>query len=346
MGVSVSDTAEDPLDLYEELVSRGEPPDIEAFCAAHPNHPQLAAEIRKLEALRRDLDTVAREMMAPPQVPSVLGNYRLGERLGGGGSADVYHGVHLTHGGEAAVKIMRYLSAPARERFGREVAAASLLVHPNIARVLAWDDSDPHPYIVVELIDGKSLSTLLRHELSAGVRTAPQLRRVVTLMCGVAEALAFAHHHQVIHRDIKPSNVMVTPEDRPVLIDFGLALLRPQREHRVTRTGVFVGSHNYAAPEQVRGDKPQVGSWTDTFALGATLYEALTGEPPFLFPNAAARAADPDRAPPKTAQERNPLVPRALQKLLNKALHPQPKKRYRDGGQLLAALNKVSKGLA
>jgi serine/threonine protein kinase len=142
----------------------------------------------------------------------------------------------------------------------------------------------------------------------------------------------------VIHRDVKPSNIIVDYEGRAKLIDFGIAVLADEADERLTRTGTFIGSHGYAAPEQLRGDHAAVGPWTDTYALGATLFEVLTQRTPFDTTTFGERFAHVDAAPPHGPRFHNPRVSRALDALVMRALHPIPERRFCDGEEMAEAL--------
>ena len=135
-----------------------------------------------------------------------------------------------------------------------------------------------------------------------------------------AAALALAHAHErgVVHRDIKPSNVMFTLEGQLKVIDFGLALPLSEGGDRLTQEGAFLGSPRYAAPEQLRGEHAAVGPWTDTFALGATLFELVTGQPPFAPASVAERRARPEDRLLHGARQLNPAVSGALDELLER----------------------------
>jgi hypothetical protein len=161
---------------------------------------------------------------------------------------------------------------------------------------------------------------------------------MVRLATEIADALAHAHGRGVIHRDVKPSNVIVTLDGHAKLIDFGIAVTSEDDSDRLTRTGMFIGSHGYAAPEQLRGEHDEVGPWTDTYALGATLFEMLTQRTPFEAATYADRLGRAGEPPPCGPRHHNRKVPRALDALVMRALHPDPKVRFHDGEELAEAL--------
>jgi eukaryotic-like serine/threonine-protein kinase len=325
----------DPLEEYDDLVMQGRAPEPSAFAARYPDHPDLLARIAQLDALRADLDQAAHSMgRGSEQYPASVGGYRLLDRLGQGGMGAVFAAEAPATARRCAVKLLRYGSAMALHRFQREANLAASLEHPGIARVLAFGYEAQQAYLVTELIDGKSLRELLQTKSSSW-----EARDAARIGLAVAEALAYAHQRGVVHRDVKPSNVMIERSGAVKLIDFGLAIQPGAINDRITRTGVFVGSHNYAAPEQLRGDRSAVGPWSDTYALGATLYELMTGRTPFITPTTAARLQLAGEKP-DSPRKLNDEVPRALESIIVRALAPKAKKRWADGGEMAEALRR------
>lgn len=351
---------EDPLELYDALVMAGRAPDPAEFAARYVDDAGLLEKINALDALRSELDAMVDHVADDSgERPTELGGYRLVEVIGRGGMGEVFLGEAIDGGRRCAVKLLRRSSPTAIKRFRREARLASGLSHPGIAEVYDHGVENGHTYLVVELVPGFSLKQMLaaraerlrqpkrqgRHrdevrQFVPGQEIPPAPRRLtrsVDLARQVAEALAHAHAHGVIHRDIKPSNIMVSFDGTARLIDFGIAL-ESDRDERITRTGVFIGSHDYAAPEQLRGDKKSIGTWTDTYALGATLFELLTHRTPFDGAALGPRIARAAERPPEGAREINSKIPRALDALVMRALHPSPKKRFRDGARMAQAL--------
>lgn len=200
--------------------------------------------------------------------------YELRGVLGHGGMGEVFraHDRHLRR--DVAVKVLpRHLvgDREAEERLRREARTAAALGHPNVVAVHdAVETTDGGQAIVMELVDGPSMSEVL----AAEGRLAPD--RALAIVAGVAEGLAAAHAHGLVHRDIKPSNVLLAPDGTPKIADFGIARSVDQT---ATQTGLVRGSAPYLAPEQARGDP--VDGRTDVYALGALLFELVTGRPPF-----------------------------------------------------------------
>ena len=230
----------------------------------------------------------------------VDGRYRLGPVLGRGGMADVYRARDLVTGDDVAVKILR-ASDPAADRWlGREEAALGRLEHPALVRLRATGTTDGHPYLVLDLIEGRPLSDILRDGPIGPGRTAE-------LGAHVAAGLAHAHAAGVTHRDVKPANILVDAAGRPHLADFGIARL--SEVTTATAAGVVLGTGAYLAPEQVRAEP--AGPTADVYALGVVLIECITGER--CFPGSFQEAAMAHLARP-------PVVPDRLPPVLRRAL--------------------------
>jgi serine/threonine-protein kinase len=220
-------------------------------------------------------------------IGQTVSHYRILSKLGEGGMGTVYVAEDTILGRQVAVKSLKIPSAPGqrlfRARFLREARAASLLNHPHIATIHEYGETeDGQPYLVMELINGQSLSDLLREE-------SLPLDRSVAIIKQVTEAIAEAHRHGLVHRDIKPSNVALNQRNEVKVLDFGLAKqvdagnLETLKlgEHSVTHTleGVIVGTPSYLSPEQALGMAADKRS--DIFSVGSLLYECLTGTPAF-----------------------------------------------------------------
>jgi formylglycine-generating enzyme required for sulfatase activity len=253
--------------------------------------------------------------------PARFGPYRLVQRVAVGGMGEVHLARDERTGGLAAVKLVRPEYLPfenARLRFQREVEAVRRLDHPGIVRVLDVGEERGVPWLAMEWVGGASLQavieelggvppgTLERGDLESAVLRVAQRQPhaeparagafeghdhaevCARIVARLAEALAHAHAAGVLHRDVKPSNVLVTPSGRVLLADFGLALSRDA--DRMTRSGAWLGSLPYAAPEQVDGGGRALDARADVYSLGATLYELVTLRTPFLGgPESAVR---------------------------------------------------------
>jgi len=224
-------------------------------------------------------------------VGKTLGKVQIESLIARGGMAEVYLGTHISLDRKVAVKILRNPSeehADALERFQREARVIARLRHPNIVQVFDFDMVDNDPYIVMEYVEGPSLSAYL-HQLHNNTQTLP-LPHVVRMLGSIASALQHAHNNKIIHRDIKPGNILLAshssqiepgkplPDDfEPVLTDFGL--IRFLDSARQTATGVTAGTPAYMSPEQAIGEATD--GLTDIYSLGIVLYEMLAGKLPF-----------------------------------------------------------------
>ncbi|HEX4106708.1 MAG TPA: serine/threonine-protein kinase [Solirubrobacteraceae bacterium] len=291
--------------------------------------------------------------MPPTAGPTpVLPGYRLQEVIGRGGMGTVYRAWHVGLGRAVAVKtIAAELSGdPAlRARFLRESRLAASLEHPNAVPVYDAGEHDDCPYIAMKLVTGTNLQALIREHGALPPRCA------LDILTQVARALDAAHAAGLVHRDVKPSNILLEggaagqrPASRPprpspsegtepwhaYLSDFGLAFSELADES-LTSTGSWLGTLDYAAPEQIRG-KPIDGR-SDVYALGCVLFAALAGRPPFAGVPAAAKAAAQAHEPPPTLEQAGARVPAALQRVLDRALAKDPAARYATAGALMAA---------
>jgi serine/threonine-protein kinase len=267
------------------------------------------------------------------QVGQVLDKYELLERVGQGGMSIVYRATDRSLRRTVAVKILhRHLadSAEARDRFEREAHAVAKLRHENIVEIFAYsgkgsDDS----YIVTEFIDGSTLKEFFGDHPIA----FPEVAAMIVLQ--VARALAHAHAAGILHRDIKPENVMIRSDGVVKLMDFGISQMVDLQ--RLTVTGQLLGSPAYMSPEHVEGQP--LDFRTDVFACGIVLYQLATGRLPFEGKNPheiLKRIADCKFGDPRQA---NPRVGNELGKIILKAMAREPRDRYRDVGELVAALD-------
>jgi serine/threonine protein kinase len=265
--------------------------------------------------------------------------YELLGLLGEGGMGVVYQARHLQLQRKVALKVMRACHPPAamtRERFQIEARSAARLHHPNIVQVYEVGEIDGRAYAALEYVAGGSLAQQL-----AG-RPLPA-RQAADLLETLARAVDVAHRNGILHRDLKPANVLLTPDGQPKIADFGLAKLVDQPAG-LTPTDAVLGTPSYMAPEQASGQFHEVGPAADVYALGATLYELLTGRPPF-------RAATPwqtlrqvclkEPVPPRRLE---PSVPRTLEAVCLKCLAKDPRQRYASASSLASDLRRFRQG--
>ena len=271
----------------------------------------------------------------------VSGRYRLDEPLASGGMATVWraHDEVLTR--PVAVKVLHARLAADPDfvaRFRREAVAAARLAHPSIVAI--YDTCDDPEAIVMELVEGRTL----RAELDERRFLPPA--EAVEIASGIAQALDVAHRAGLVHRDVKPANVLLSPDGRLKVADFGIAKAA-HAEHDpelpdLTTVGQLVGTAKYLAPEQVSGGP--VDARTDVYALGAVLYEMLVGRPPFTGANDLATATARLHGPPPRPRNVLATVPSALDAIVMKALAIDPDDRYDSASALWADLQATEVG--
>jgi predicted Ser/Thr protein kinase len=263
------------------------------------------------------------------RIGTELGGYRILEQVGRGGTSVVYRAEHVRLGRPAALKLLSpgIGEADFSDRFLRESRLAASLDHPSIVPVYDAGEEDGLLYIAMAYVDGTDLKTLIREEGRL------PLRRALGIVGQIASALDVAHARGLVHRDVKPANILVGPEDRAYLSDFGA--VKELASAGMTRTGTFVGTLEYCAPEQIEGG--EVDARTDVYALGCVLYEALTGKPPFHRPSEVAVLNAHLHSPPPQVSKDAADVPAALDPVISKALAKAPLDRYATPGELIAA---------
>jgi len=269
----------------------------------------------------------------PDRFPAIAG-FRIERILGSGGMGIVYLAKSLALERKVALKLMHpdgFDDPEKRIRFEREAAAAAKCQHPNLVQIFSVGEYEGELYLALEYVEGV---TLARH--LAGSPQDP--REAAALVEKLARAIDHAHRRDVIHRDLKPANVLMTTEGEPKITDFGLARL----DGNSTRTelGALLGTLAYMAPEQARGGAVAVGAATDIHGLGAILYEALTGRPPYRADNPAQvlqKILFEDLVPPSVHQ---PRIPSDLEAVCLKCLQKAPEHRYRSAVELAEDLRR------
>jgi eukaryotic-like serine/threonine-protein kinase len=264
--------------------------------------------------------------------PATLGNYRLLRPLGAGGMGVVYEAEALDTGRPVALKLIapEYAGSPeAMERFRREGRLASALAHPRCVFVLAAEEEEGRPFIVMELMPGSTLKDLVARQGPLAVEDA------ITKTLDLLDGLVAVHRRGIIHRDLKPSNCFLDADGRVKVGDFGLARTLVA-ESDLTRTGKFLGTPLFASPEQLKGEPVDVR--TDVYSVAATLYFLLTGKAPFEGANAAAVAARVASEPAQPMRLLRPDLPRGLDRTVLRGLDRDRRRRWRDPDKFRAAL--------
>ena len=265
------------------------------------------------------------------------GRYRIISRLGQGGMARVFLAQDESLHRQVAVKVLadRHSDDPHFiERFQREARAAARLNHPNIVQVYDQSQTAGMSYIVQEYVEGETLKDLIRRE------SPIEPRRAITIALQILAALRVAHQQGVIHRDVKPQNILVQPDGKIKVADFGIA---SAGDTEMTEAGSIVGTAQYLAPEQARG--LPVGPPADLYAVGIVLYEMLSGRVPFEGEAAVTVAMRHVQEAPEALTDRNPLVPDALESVVMRALAKDPTQRYQSADQMGIELDRVRQGL-
>jgi tetratricopeptide (TPR) repeat protein len=336
--------------LLEEMLDSGRTP--EEVC----HHcPELLPEVRQRWQTFRLIDEQVAALLPeagatswgaeaiqavphPADLPQVPG-YRMESLLGHGGMGVVYRAWHLRLNRPVALKMLLagpYARPKELERFLREAEAVAALNHPNIVQVHDAGDVGGRPYFTMELVEGGNLA-----ERIGGV---PQpARQAAAMVATLAAAIHAAHQSGIVHRDLKPGNILLAPDATPKVTDFGLAR-RLEGDGGLTLSGALLGTPSYMAPEQARGDKAALGPATDVYALGAILYELLTGRPPFRAETPMATLQQVVADEPVAPARLNPRVPRDLQTICLKCLYKEPHKRYASAQDLAADLRRFDRG--
>ena len=275
------------------------------------------------------------------QGPIILGGrYELQRRLARGGMAEVFLAQDQLLGRPVAVKVLfpEFATDPSFvERFRREAQAAANLSHPNIVGVYDWGREGKTYYIVMEYVEGRSLSEIIRSE---GPLPAVQAAEIAK---EIAAALGFAHKNDVVHRDMKSGNVIVSDSGQIKVADFGIATaISGNGQTNLTQTGAVMGTATYFSPEQAQGK--QLDGRSDLYSLGIVMYEMLTGAPPFSGDSPVSIAYKHVQEQPELISTKRPGVADALQAITAKLLNKEPDQRYSRAEDLQSDLEKFLSG--
>ncbi len=355
---------------YLEAVDAGRAPDRVELLARHPD---LAAELEVFFADHDRVDQLAQPLRLPAPPASqrteaevgapgpcgeagpatlacdgtpllgpplgtkirYIGDYELLEELGRGGMGVVYKARQGKLRRLVALKMIlagEYAGERELARFRTEAEAVARLQHPNIVQIFEVGEHDGHPYFSLEFVDGGSLAQKLD-----GTPLPPQ--QAARLVETLARAMHAAHQAGVVHRDLKPANVLLTSDGTPKITDFGLAK-RLDGDAGQTQSGAIMGTPSYMAPEQASGKSKEIGPAADTYALGAILYECLTGRPPFKAStplDTVLQVVSDEPVPPRKLQSK---TPRDLDTICLKCLQKAPGKRYATAAALAEDLRR------
>jgi hypothetical protein len=257
------------------------------------------------------------------RIGTEIAGYRIESLIARGGMGEVYLATQSFPERKVALKLLPHDLASDqafRERFIRESNAAASVEHPNIVPVYGAGESSGELYIAMRYVEGEDLRALLDREGPL----AP--KRAVQICSQIADALEEAHEHDLVHRDVKPGNILISKGDRAYLTDFGL-IRRSKLETDLTKTGQFMGTVDYVAPEQIKGD--EVDGRADVYSLGCVLYECLTGDPPFRKDTEVATLyAHLEDVPPPTSSGSLSGPSQALDRVVATAMAKRPTERY------------------
>ena len=348
------------LAAFDDELARGDTP--------HRDGPALAAnepEWRRLQAclrlLRQRLDPVAAMPACFGALPERFGRFLIHRELGRGGNGFVFLASDPDLKRQVALKVPRpeALASPGpRERFLREARAAAALDHPNVVQVYEAGEVQTVCYLASAYCPGTDLARWLKEN------PPPPPRAAAVLILRLAGAVHHAHERGILHRDIKPSNILLQIAERgshsadcqtdksaiydleaaiPKITDFGLAKLL-ECDNALTATGTVLGTPQYMAPEQTADGDQQVGPAADTYALGAVLYEMLTGQPPCRGPTPLETLERVRSQEPVSPRQLRRQTPRDLCTICLKCLHKEPARRYASAGELAADLSRYLAG--
>lgn len=277
-------------------------------------------------------------MPTTSSIPETIGRYKVVRAIARGGMSEVYEVEEPASGERLALKLLTY-PGPVLPRFNREYEAMTRLNHVGIVRVFEYGFHEDKPWISMELLDGVPLQKAAKDTGRPGTpdRTSEVLRYATLL----ADALAYVHQRGLVHRDIKSSNVVILPDGRVKLVDFGAVHLVDPME-RLTAEGEFLGTFAYAAPEQISGG--QVDHRSDLYSFGVLLYRLLTGRRPFDDDDPHMLARKHVHAKPPAPRELVPAIPEEVEAIVLKLLAKKPEERYQDAAEVAKVLRKLRGG--
>lgn len=341
------------LDLiYKEILVRteaGESPALEEYTRRFPHVADALPAIFEVHlALESSVQSLSRDSLNAPTLrertePAAttkpeLPGYQILERLGHGGMGVVYKARQQSLGRVVALKMILagpHASAAELTRFRREAEVVARLAHPNIVQIYEVGEHDGRPFLSLEYIEGGGLD----RKLGGAPMPAREAAELVEIL---ARAIHHANAQGIIHRDLKPANVLLSANGVPKITDFGLARQGPGSGE--TRSGDILGTPSYMAPEQASGRNSEIGPPTDVYALGATLYELLTGRPPFRADNAIETLRQVVDQEPVSPSQLQPSVPRDLVTICLKCLQKSPAKRYATAEAMADDLHRFLEG--
>ncbi len=296
------------------------------------------------QALRRDDRMSSAIANVTPEntqhvLPCRFGDYELKKILGRGGMGVVYLAEQVQLERRVAIKMIRsgcFAGEEEIQRFYAEARSAARLDHPNIVAVYQCGEIDGHHYFSMDFVPGTDLA----RRIAQGPLSPREAARCVR---DVARTIAYAHSQGVLHRDLKPANVLIDEEDHVVITDFGLAKLMGSNDG-LTRSGAALGTPSYMSPEQAEGNTQEHAETTDVYSLGAILFAALTGKPPFQGSTAVQTIMDVIHKPAPSSKHFRADTPLDLDTIVTKCLQKQPSLRYQSAEALADELDRYLEG--
>jgi eukaryotic-like serine/threonine-protein kinase len=342
----MSELPDDPqvqqwLDAYLEDLHAGRTPDREAILRTRPD---LSSALDCLDALNRMAPPGPADEAAtlPPttfaEAGRRIGKYEIERELGRGGMGVVFLARDCDMDRRVALKMILsgdITSSESLYRFQSEVRASAQLDHEGIVRVFDSGEFNGLPYLAMQFIDGPSLAEVLK-------KSRPDRDWAVRCALQLARAVEYLHSRGIVHRDLKPGNVLLA-DSIPKITDFGLAKLLSE-DSAITRSGVIAGTPSYMSPEQARGESRSVGPAADIHALGAILYEMLTGRPPFSGDSSLDTLLQVLSSEPTPPRKLDSSIPSDLEAICLKCLEKSPERRFASAAQLVDSLERHLKG--
>ncbi len=318
-----------------------------AFCLGEYHGREAAGESVNPESFRtrlgkdfsRFLDLLAVDALLDgsaddplDKLPRDMGPYRLLRRLGRGAMGVVYEAVHRDLGRRAAIKQLFFPQDDVlRGRFRREARACASIRHDHIVEIFETGEADGQLFYAMEFVEGRSLADAIK-----SVKDIKDPKVVATQFANVSDALHELHLAEIVHRDIKPSNLIYDSRGRLILADFGLA--STAESDALTATGEALGTPLYMSPEQILASHDELDGRCDIYGLGVTLFETLTGRPPFQPDNIRALIKLISSEKPPSPRSINPDVPEPLERIILKCMEKEPKDRYATAADLASDL--------
>src|SRR4051812_32996989 len=330
--VAAPPESEHPLEtsqLGSGLLAQQPTAEAQATVAVLKVCPQCGTEYETAARFCPTDGTALRPKGSDSLVGCVLADrYHILKRIGEGGMGRVYLGEHVKMNRQCAIKVMSPAlvnDAESASRFAREASNAARIIHPNVAAVFDYGESDGLVYLVMEYVDGEPLSRLLAREAPFAVERAVDLGRQI------ADALGAAHELGIVHRDLKPDNILVarSKSGREVakVVDFGIAkAMQEGAGEALTRTGLVIGTPEFMSPEQLLGDP--VDARSDLYALGCIVHLMLTAAPAFEAPTREQMIKRRLSEEPPHAQELDPGIPDSIDRIIGRLLARSPGDRY------------------